>query len=76
MEEVAHRLKAFRQSHQPPLTATQAAELVPVSRSTWFRWESGVRSIDQELLPRMQELTGIAAKDLRPDLARHFEAAE
>lgn len=76
MEAVAERLKAFRHNHEPPLTAPQAAELVPVSRSTWFRWESGVRSIDRDLLPRMQEVTGIPAKDLRPDLARHFEAAE
>lgn len=73
MEAVSKRLKDFRQNHEPPLTPSKAASLVPVSRSTWFRWESGVRSIDETLLPRVTEVTGIPAKELRPDLVEKLE---
>lgn len=73
---VSDRLKAFRAHHEPPLTPSRAASLVPVSRSTWFRWESGARRIDEEKLPRVVEVTGIPAKELRPDLVKILEPEE
>lgn len=69
MDAVAKLLQSYRKRHEPPLTRTQAAAQVPVSRTTWFRWESGARKIDQDKLPRVAEVTGIPAKELRPDLA-------
>lgn len=76
MEAVSDKLKNFRKNHQPPLTPSAAAAKVPVARSTWFRWESGVRKIDEEKLPRMVEVTGIPAKELRPDLVKILEPSE
>ena len=71
MNAVSQRLKSFRKDRG--LSPTQAAALVPVSRSTWFRWESGIRKIDDPLLPTMIKLTGIPAKELRPDLVEILE---
>lgn len=67
MDAVAKLLQGYRERHE--LSRTQAAAQVPVSRTTWFRWESGARKIDQDKLPRVVEVTGIPAKELRPDLA-------
>lgn len=72
MEAVSQLLKNYRSTHEPPLTRTQAAEKVGVSRATWFRWESAseksFRKIDPDKLPKVSEVTGIPAKELRPDL--------
>lgn len=68
MEAVSQLLKNYRDTHEPPLTRTQAAEKVEVSRATWFRWESGSRKIDEAKLPKVSKVTGIPAKELRPDL--------
>lgn len=76
MDAVSALLKSFRRNHEPPLTPSQAAGLAKVSRSTWFRWESGVRKIDDAVLPRVVEVTGIPAKELRPDLVKILEPVE
>ena len=75
----AHPLRTFRERHDPPLSQDDLAALLGVSRVTVTRWEAGSRKLDEELLPRVAEATGIAPADLRPDLAallRPAEAAE
>ena len=62
-------LKQWREQHDPPLKQAEAAALVPVSKPTWSRWESGARRTDKSLLPRLKEITGLPAHVLRPDLA-------
>lgn len=73
MAQVAQLLKNFRKNHVPPLAPGEAANLIPVSRSTWSRWEAGIRKIDDKVLPRVVEVTSIPAKELRPDLVRILE---
>lgn len=43
--------------------------LLGVSKPTVSRWESGERKIADELLGKVVEVTGIPARQLRPDLA-------
>lgn len=71
-------LKAFRAAHNPPLSQGKLGEEVGVSRMTVFRWEKGIRKIDDDKLPVVAEFTGLAPGVLRPDLAALFspEAAE
>lgn len=70
-----HPLTAFRK--QANLTQQGLASLIGVARTTVARWETDARKIDRDLLPKISEKTGIAARDLRPDLAELFgEAAE
>lgn len=76
MDAVAKLLKDFRASQTPPLEVSDLAGRLNVSRSTVFRWESGVRKIDDRLLPKVVEVTGIPAKELRPDLVRILGEAE
>lgn len=64
---VTHPLKSFRT--QKRLTQLELAGLLDVARTTVARWETG-RRIDETLLPRVAERTGIAPYVLRPDLAR------
>lgn len=69
-------LKDFRDARG----LTQAAlgkELGGISDVTVSRWETGERRIDDDLLPRVAEFTGIPRNQLRPDLAALMsEAAE
>lgn len=67
--EGIHPLKAFRKSQTPPLSQGQLAGLLGVARETVARWESGVRKIDEQKLPRISEMTNIPVRELRPDLA-------
>jgi transcriptional regulator with XRE-family HTH domain len=71
-----HPLARFRASKSPPLGQADLGALVGVGRSTVHRWESGARKIDIDLLPRIVELTGIPASELRPDLAELFQVGE
>lgn len=50
------------------------ADLLGVDRLTVVRWESGERKPDEKLLPVIEKKTGVAAKDLRPDLVEKHEA--
>ena len=64
-----HPITAFREAQDPPLSQADFADLVGVSRPTVHRWEAGDRKIDTEKLPRVAEVTGLAPRILRPDLA-------
>ncbi len=67
-----HPLKAFRDSHDPPLTQEQLAERLGVSKVSVSRWETGERKPEPELLPAISAETGVSAAQLRPDLAELF----
>jgi transcriptional regulator with XRE-family HTH domain len=70
-------LRDFRRNHQPRLSQGELADRIGVVRETVARWELGHRKIDEEKLPAVTLVTGIPARDLRPDLAARFvEAAE
>lgn len=64
-----HPLKTFRKSQVPPLSQGDLAGQLGVVRETVARWESGIRKIDEVLLPRVAKLTRIPPQELRPDLA-------
>ena len=70
------QLKAFRNSHDPRLSQEALADKLGVSRLTILRWESGERKISPNLVPNIAEKTGISPKDLRPDLAKTYGAAQ
>ena len=69
-----HPLTAFRQDQQ--LTRPGSARLLNVKPSTVWRWETGARKIDLEMLASISEITGIAKADLRPDLAEALAQPE
>jgi len=73
---MSHPLKAFRQSQAPPLTQTELADLLGVSRATVCRWESGMRKPNEDLLQTITERTGIDPGELRPDLVRALQPLE
>lgn len=68
--ESIHPLKIFRERQTPPLTQEQLADVLGVSKAAVSRWEAGARRIDDELLPKVSEVTGIPRTELRPDLVR------
>ena len=74
MENI-HPLRAFREKQNPPLSQDQLADLLGVTRVTVWRWETGARQVDVELLPAVSEKTSIPAADLRPDLAALMRGA-
>lgn len=59
-------LKTWREAQN--LSIPEAAALGGVERATWWRWESGVRRIGLSSIPRLEEVTGIPRRDLRPDI--------
>lgn len=71
-----HPLRAFRDRHNPPLSQTDLAALLDVTRETIWRWEAGERQINKERLALIAERTGIDPADLRPDLANLFKQPE
>ena len=68
-----HPLIGFRLRQIPVLSQRQLADLLGVSRETIWRWETGARKIEASRLPQIAELTGIPARELRPDLADLLE---
>ena len=62
-----HPLVTYRKQHA--LTQKGLAAYLEVARETVARWETG-RRIDDELLPKVSERTGIPRGALRPDLAK------
>ena len=74
--ESLHPLAAYRQSQTPPLSQADLARLLGVDRATVLRWESGDRKIGRDKLQLVSDKTGIAKRNLRPDLAAMLEAAE
>ena len=71
---MTHPLKAYRL--QRSLSQAELARMLKVYPSTIMRWENGARKISEDDLPRVSEATGIAAAELRPDLAALLRAAE
>ena len=74
--ESIHPLKAWRDRQIPPLTQREAAKLLGVSEPTLSRWETGERKPSMRQLAGIQEKTGIAPVDLRPDMSGIFEVKE
>lgn len=68
----AHPLKAYRAAHR--LTQGALAHQLGVERETLARWETGVRKPDVDRLASIAALTGIPARELRPDLAELIDA--
>lgn len=62
----SHPLKTYRDERG--LTQEALARELGVHSVTVSRWETGERQIDAALLPQISERTGIARRDLRPDL--------
>lgn len=65
--DAVHPLVTYRK--QRGLTQKDLAGQLDVARETVARWETG-RRIDDELLPKVSEHTGIPRGALRPDLAK------
>lgn len=58
------------------LTQEALGRELGVTGITVSRWETKKRKIDDDLLPRVSEHTGIAPEILRPDLARLMGSAQ
>lgn len=67
-------LKTYRESNS--LSRDDLAALIGVDRATVFRWETGQRKPGVEKLSKITEVTGIPAKELRPDLAAAMDEPE
>lgn len=68
-----HPLTRYRHTFEPPMSQLALAREVGVGAPTIQRWESGTRKVDVDLLGRVTSVTGISARELRPDLAQLFE---
>ncbi len=68
----SHPLETYRKQHA--MTRAALARHLSVSKTTVARWELGIRNIDEALVPRVSALTGIPAKQLRPDAVQRHEA--
>jgi transcriptional regulator with XRE-family HTH domain len=62
-----HPLKTYRDERG--LTQEALGKELGVADVTISRWETGARRIDDALLPKVAEKTGIPKTELRPDLA-------
>jgi transcriptional regulator with XRE-family HTH domain len=71
-----HPLKAFRESHRPPLTQRALADLLDVSTAAVSRWEARERQPEIDKVKLIAEKTGIAPAALRPDLAEMLNVSE
>lgn len=69
----AHPLRRYRDTQTPKLSQAGLADKLDVARLTVLRWENGERKIDKALLTRVSQITGIPAKDLRPDLVDELQ---
>lgn len=69
-----HPLRKFRLSQK--LTQEALGKELGVTGQTVWRWETGDRQIRRDKLAKIAKVTGIPARQLRPDLAKIFEAAE
>lgn len=68
-----HPLKTYRTSKTPRQSQAGLADELGVARLTVLRWENFQRQIDEDLLPGIEQKTGIPAKVLRPDLVKKLE---
>lgn len=65
---MTHPLAEFR-TRNGRQSQEALGEALSVTGVTISRWETGARKIDEAILPRVVEYTGIPATLLRPDLA-------
>jgi transcriptional regulator with XRE-family HTH domain len=72
--DVVHPLVAYRKQHG--LTQKGLARQLDVARETVARWEKGIRKVDDDLLPRVSERTGIPRNVLRPDLDKLLDGRQ
>jgi transcriptional regulator with XRE-family HTH domain len=70
-----HPLRTYRERHEPKLSQAALAEQLGVARHTVLRWENGERRVDRSKIADVSRITGIPARELRPDLAELFGAA-
>jgi transcriptional regulator with XRE-family HTH domain len=68
-----HPLKTYRETQDPRLSQAALAERLGVTRHTVLRWENGGRRIDEKKVFDVARITGIPAKELRPDLVERLE---
>ena len=71
--QVTSPIRTYRESHQPKLSQEALAKKIGVARLTVLRWETGERKIDADKIARVSQVTGIPAKELRPDLIEKHE---
>ena len=71
--DVVHPLAAYRKRRG--LTQRALAAELDVARETVARWETG-RKIDDDLLPKVSDRTGIPRGMLRPDLAKLLDESQ
>lgn len=69
----SHPLTRYRTSQEPPLSEADLARKLGVGRAAIHRWENRQRKIDVKLVPHVSEMTGIPARELRPDLYAEHE---
>jgi transcriptional regulator with XRE-family HTH domain len=65
-----HPLREFRQSQC--MSQEELAALLGVTVATVSRWETGDRLPDPDKLPLIEEKTGLAPAQLRPDMSKIF----
>lgn len=68
-----HPLRTHRLSKTPRQSQADLAQQLGVSRLTVLRWEAGIRKIDESKISNVAKITGIPAKELRPDLVERLE---
>lgn len=61
-----HPLEAYRTENG--LSRSDLASKLDVSRMAVYRWETGSRRVDDDLLQAVSDRTGIPKRVLRPDL--------
>lgn len=67
-------LRKYREDRQ--MSQAQLGQEFGVAAETIYRWESGNRKIDPDLLPLVSEKTGIPREQLRPDLVNLLGASQ
>lgn len=68
-----HPLRAYRERNN--LSQEQLGSLLRRDRITIHRWETGKRKPDAQDIAAIRKLTGISARDLRPDLVELIGSA-
>lgn len=70
--QASHPLETYRKKRS--MTRAALARLLSVSKTTIARWEKGIRKIEENLVPNISSITGIPAKELRPDAVEKYES--
>jgi len=65
---IDHPIRTYRLQHKPPLSQSELARRLGVSRGFIHRVELGERKFSADMLSVVHRRTGIAPELLRPDL--------